>query len=171
MAAPAGRRYRYADAFAEAGGWFTAFGALFSGSWSLMYKWERPHMYIRPSHNYARRDKPFPMVDGMGRKKNSNHKPFECTVNPDSGAFEHLLVQATKDICSVANSSWRRTIIRNISPMFLRAANIPYKLIDRSRRNDTSQYTAWDWWSIVLLWPVAMVAILLYVGYSPAQMI
>ena len=161
---PPERRYRHEDAFVEAGGWFRAFFHLriFGGRWRLARQFQRPHMYLEPAHAEKKREE-FTTVDGLGRIKHKNTSPFECTINPDSGKFEPLLVQAPKDICNMDNSTWRRTVIRNGSPIFLRVANLPYKFVDRSRRNNTGDYEILDWATVILMWPVAMAAFILYV--------
>jgi len=155
------------DAFGEAGGWRDALGSALSsvGSWKLIRRLDSPHLYYPSAYVYETRE-PFTSVDGMERIKRENTKPYECTINPDDGRFERLLVQAPKDICSTANGTWNRTVIRNVSPLYLRMANLPFKGIHRSRRSNmnTAEYDQSEWIIIVCLWPVAAVGILFYVS-------
>ena len=166
MASQVGPTHRpQRDAFGEAGGWREAVLSAFrsAGPWKLIRRLDRPHLYRPSAYVYETRE-PFTSVDGMERIKYGETQPYECTINPDDGKFERLLVQAPKDICNAANGTWNRTVVRNVSPLYLRVANLPFKAVHRSRRTHGAEYDELDWIKIVCLWPLATVGILLYVS-------
>jgi len=161
------QRYTQRDAFGEAGGWLEALRSAIrsAGPWKLIHRSDSPHLYYPSAFLYETRE-PFTSVDGMERIKYENSQPYECTISPDDGKFERLLVQAPKDICAAGNGTWNRTVIRNVSPLYLRVANLPFRWVHRSRRSDSAAYDERDWIKIVCAWPLAAAGILFYVNIS-----
>src|SRR3569833_374496 len=151
--------------YADASGWWEAF---FGGGFN--WRWDTsPHLHYKPGLQY-RSQGDFTVVDGLGRLK-SYQKPFDCFIDPDTGKIETLYVQSTASICALSqsapNATWQRTIIRNVSPMFLRAANLPFALIPATRRHDKSLYTEEDWWIVVGMWIPSILAFTLLVCPGP----
>lgn len=68
-----------------------------------------------------------------------------------------LVVQAVDDIYdNSTNSTWRRTFIRNISPLYLRLANWPFNHIDYARYGGPSSD---DWPLLIGKWFITSIAI------------
>jgi hypothetical protein len=63
-----------------------------------------------------------------------------------------MMVQCTDEIyAGIPNSTWRRTFVRNRSPLTIRVANWPFNSVPPQR-------TAWtngDWTAVCLKWPLA----------------
>lgn len=140
----------------DASGWWAA---LSIGGFS--WRWfTSPRLYFRPGLEYTSQG-PFIVVDGMGRLKQFE-KPIDCFIDPETGKIETLYVQSTNSICALSrsapNATWKRTVIRNVSPMFLRAANLPFRFISAERRYDRSLYTTEDWCIVLLMWIPAVMA-------------
>jgi hypothetical protein len=55
-------------------------------------------------------------------------------ISSFDGKISKLVVQAVDDIYdNTANSTWRRTFIRNVAPLYIRLANWPFNHVDYAR--------------------------------------
>ncbi len=131
------------------------------------WQWASPHLYFKSKLQYTPRPARLAVVDALGRKKFYS-KPFECYIDPFSGKFKELCVQAPRSICQLAtsdnpNATWNRTPIRNAVPFWQRLADLPYRGIPVERRGDSAKFTAKDMFSLALMWLVAVVAFFLSV--------
>jgi len=110
----------------------------------------RPRLYYPASLQYNARDD-YVAVDGM-RRIVSGNTPYACTVNPVTGKFERLTVQTRDSFCTLNNSTWDRTIIRNTAPRLFRLANLPFSAIPLERRDRMQLWTSRDYVSVVVRW-------------------
>ena len=141
----------YISTFNDIHGWYHA-----SNGGNGVFEWRfspRPRLYYPANFKY-RDGEEYLAVDGMGRTTTSK-RMYDCTINPTSGKFERLCVQTRDSICSLSNSSWDRTIIRNSAPRMLRLANFPFQGIHWAKRDDWNSWDAEDWWSVVWRWTPA----------------
>ncbi|KAF8851592.1 hypothetical protein BDZ45DRAFT_707817 [Acephala macrosclerotiorum] len=99
-------------------------------------------------------------IDGMGRQI-SGDQPYACTINPSSGKFERLCVQTRDSFCTLDNSTWDRTVIRNTAPRLFRLANFPLQAILPGRRHRIEEWTRADWISVVIRWIPASLGIVI----------
>jgi hypothetical protein len=68
---------------------------------------------------------------------------------PSDGHLAKLVVQATDQVYAGSrNSTWRRTFIRNVSPISMRVANWPFTSVPV----DSSQWTSDNWRLVCLKW-------------------
>ncbi len=153
----------FPNPYADISGWWSAF---LSSGWS--WRWfEKPHLYFRPRLEFVPQQK-FAVIDGLDRKKVYD-KPFDCYLDPVTGKIQTLYVQATESICQLSvnqpNATWKRTCIRNVSPVFLRVANMPFRFVPEDRRHDTSKYTVEDWLIVAGMWIPTIICFLLGVGH------
>ncbi|KAK4118234.1 hypothetical protein N657DRAFT_583995 [Parathielavia appendiculata] len=137
--------------YEDVSSWWTFF---FTGGYS--WRWfSNPHLYFRPNLEYVPGPAPFTVIDGLGREK-SFDKPFDCFIHPFTGKIETLYVQAPKSICLSSvnrpNATWKRTPIRNVTPISLRIANLPFRFIPAERRGDRRKYRPEDWLIVIGLW-------------------
>lgn len=140
--------------YADSRGWWSTFlGGSYSWRW-----YDEPHLYQQARLQYKPLNHQFTASDGMGRVTRSD-RPFECMVNPNTGEFERLCVQSVDSVRGLENSTWDRTIIRNVAPKSVRFALLPFRLIPQDRRNHPSQYTPGDWLSVALLWIPSVLAL------------
>jgi hypothetical protein len=137
-------------------GWFHAWNNT-KPSWRAWRDETRPRLYYPASLQYHARDY-YVAVDGMGRQK-SGTMPYACTVNPASGKFERLTVQTRDSFCTLDNSTWDRTIIRNTAPRLFRLANFPLSAIPLNRRHKIHLWTGTDWVSVMVRWVPASLAV------------
>ncbi|KAF4637689.1 hypothetical protein G7Y89_g402 [Cudoniella acicularis] len=102
-------------------------------------------------------------IGGMGRQIRGD-QPYACTINPSSGKFERLCVQTRDSFCTLDNSTWDRTVIRNTAPRLFRLANFPLQGIPLGKRYQIEEWTRKDWISVVVRWiPASLgIAILLF---------
>jgi hypothetical protein len=142
----------YIDNSNVARGWFHAWIST-KPSWRAWRDETRPILYYPASLQYHARDD-YVAVDGMGRQIAGN-TPYACTVNPSSGKFERLTVQTRDSFCTLDNSTWDRTVIRNTAPRLFRLANFPLSAIPLSRRHQIQLWTRRDWVSVVTRWVLA----------------
>ena len=131
-------------------GWWMAFA---QGGWA--WRWfSTPRLYFRPGLEYFVGGS-FQVIDPMSRCRTYN-RIFDSVFNPQTGRLETLYVQSTDSLCyasrSRPNSTWKRTVMRNVAPMYLRVANLPFRPIPGNRRNDSTLYTPEDYAWIALLW-------------------
>ena len=156
--------------YQDVSSWWSIF---FSGGYS--WRWfERPHLYFRPLIEYVppatHHDdgSRFTVVDGLGREKPYD-KPLECLIDPFSGRIQKLYVQAPASICRLPtagnpNGTWKRTPVRNVTPIALRIANLPFRFVPAQRRYDRSLFTVEDWLIVIAMWIPAVVAFFLSVS-------
>ena len=86
--------------------------------------------------------------------------PNDYYLSPTDGHLAKLYVQCTQEIFDAdSNSTWRRTYIRNRSPLMLRAANWVLESIPNDREASGSEVAA-----MVVKWPLSCVLILLLVS-------
>lgn len=137
--------------------------------WSVLFKgryywrwFSRPSLYFRPGLEYTPR--PVNIIDGLGREHKFD-KPFDCFIDPFTGKIETLYVQAPYSLCLASaarpNATWKRTPIRDVSPLALRVANLPFRFIPPERREDRTKYTNKDWLTVVAMW-IPTVAIFMF---------
>jgi hypothetical protein len=70
-------------------------------------------------------------------------------LSPWDGHVAKLVVQASQDIYDGAqNSTWRRTFIRNASPIYLQLANFPFSTVP----TDPGVWTDNDWATVAIKW-------------------
>lgn len=142
----------YPNPYEDIPSWWSYF---FSGGYS--WRWfDSPHLHFRPGLEYRRTASAFTVVDGLGREKTYD-RPFECYIDPTTGKISKLYVQGPAMLChqpaSEANCTWKRTPINNVTPILLRIANLPYRVIPANRRGlPWSELTAEDRWKIALMW-------------------
>ncbi|KAH8881789.1 hypothetical protein GQ53DRAFT_886717 [Thozetella sp. PMI_491] len=149
----------YLDPCRDVSGWWSA---LMLPNWT--WRWfDRPHLFFKPNLEYVSHGD-IEVVDGLGRTK-TYKKAFECYLDPVTGKIKTLYVQATESICALSgtdpNCTWKRTCIRNVSPIPLRVANLPFRFVPEERRHDISKYTVEDWLIVVGMWIPTMICFLL----------
>jgi hypothetical protein len=111
----------YIANFNDIHGWYYAWTRT-EYSWRGWSDDSRPvRLYYPASLQYNVQDD-YNAIDGMGRQIPGN-QPFACTINPSSGKFERLCVQTRDSFCTLDNSTWDRTVIRNTAPRLFRLAN------------------------------------------------
>ncbi|RFU33032.1 hypothetical protein B7463_g3304, partial [Scytalidium lignicola] len=125
------------------------------------WRWKRPRLYYPAKLQYNPVDK-YAAVDGMGRTKDGTEM-FECTLNPASGKFELLCVQTRDSFCTLENSTWDRTIIRNSAPRLLRLATFPFHGIHWSKRSKPKEWDGKDWQSFAWRWVLGSLGITFFV--------
>jgi len=93
------------------------------------------------------------------------HGPEEDRyLSPSDGHLEKLVVQAAQDVYDgPANSTWRRTFIRNASPIYIHVANFPFNTLPI----DDSLWTSDDWAMVALKWLPACVGLLCVIWVNP----
>ena len=141
-------------------GWFHAWTRT-EHSWRA-WREIRPRLYYPASLQYRAQDG-YVAVDGMGRRITGN-TPYACMINPSSGNFERLTVQTRDSFCTLKNSTWDRTIIRNTAPRLLRLASFPLSAIPLSRRDQIELWTRKERVSVVTRWVVASFGITILVS-------
>lgn len=78
-------------------------------------------------------------------------------MSPWDGHVAKLVVQATDEVYHAPNYvTWRRTFVRNVSPIMLRLANWPMSKVTV----DATQWTDEEWTSVCLKWLPACVALM-----------
>ncbi|KAH0545388.1 hypothetical protein FGG08_000529 [Glutinoglossum americanum] len=83
--------------------------------------------------------------------------------SPFDGRLSELLVQCTDDIYEgERNSTWRRTFVRNINPMFIRFANFPFS----NGSTEPAERSGSDWGVILAKWIPACCALLFVLPFS-----
>jgi hypothetical protein len=123
----------------------------------------RPRLYYPAQLQYKPGETYF-AVDGLGRQFRDGNRQFECTINPSSGKFERLCVQARDEFCTFGNSTWDRTVIRNTAPSPFRLATFPFKGIPLERRYTRSSWTSPDIISVTYRWILASLGIIILVS-------
>lgn len=83
-------------------------------------------------------------------------------LSPWDGHLAKLVVQATQDIYDGAqNTTWRRTFIRNASPVYLQLANFPFNSVPV----DPEQWTGNDWAIVAIRWVPTCLGLLCVVSF------
>lgn len=99
-----------------------------------------------------------PRLDVVGNEIETDKERVLYTVNPDSGDFEPLVVQALEE-CKEAAVTWEQKPLTIGTPRVFRAAFWHYKGIPMDRRWDKKSYRWYDWLSIACRWFPAGVAL------------
>ncbi|KAB2099238.1 hypothetical protein AG0111_0g12567 [Alternaria gaisen] len=129
-------------------------------------KWGFPNFYRKP---------------GLGYQKLGQHRHRDCFdrewtgdyddryISSWDGQVSKLVVQAVDDIFeNNTGSTYRRTFIRNIAPVYLRLANWPFKHIDFARLN--GKIPSEDYPMLCLKWFIASCMITIFISSpSPAE--
>ncbi|KAI1773002.1 hypothetical protein F4818DRAFT_130584 [Hypoxylon cercidicola] len=97
--------------------------------------------------------------DGMGRKHTDKNQRFDYTINPSTGEFERLCIQARDSYRRLENSTWDRTIIRNAAPLSLRVSRFPYRGIPLHKIHRNEKWDGTDWLFVSLRWFLAGLAL------------
>jgi hypothetical protein len=82
-------------------------------------------------------------------------------LHPNDGRLTKLVVQATDLVFDGPdNTTWRRTFVRNTSPLVVKVANWA---IDHLDDRDTT-WTTWDWIKLIGKWISSCLAVLFLVS-------
>lgn len=112
-------------------------------------------MYDSTQHYYHR--------DAMDREY-TGEKDYRY-IDPKDGKIKALVVQCVDDILSgTGNGTWKRTYIRNVTPIFYRVAMWPFNHLDMREGTLKSQE---DWALVIAKW--IPTCILLTIGVSSQQ--
>jgi hypothetical protein len=138
------------DPYEDTHGKYTAFLA---GGWKWRF-FGFPHLYYPSGLRY--REIPATCFhDQLGRQRIIT-RPFDGLISPADARLETLYVQATDSICKLSSTSpnctWKRTVIRNVSPFYLRVSNMVFRLVPPERRGKPELYTDEDRWLIAVMW-------------------
>ncbi|KAJ4025850.1 hypothetical protein NW761_014303 [Fusarium oxysporum] len=134
----------------DVGGWWSAF---VKGGFN--WRWlDSPRLFYRPKLRYSTQEK-YITFDGMGRERLQDEL-FDATIDPETAEYVELYVQAPADLCLLPNATWKRTVIRNVAPLFVRFANIPFSYVPEDRRYSFSSYTPEDWAAVAFMWIPSM---------------
>ena len=121
-------------------------------AWRIKY----PNAY-QPAGPYRRQ--------GKHRHKDSfqrvlNNPQDDQYLSPWDGHLAKLIVQATDAVYDgPENASWRRTFIRNATPLIIRIANWASNSVPQNCR----MWSAEDWFQVVMRWFAACIALLFMV--------
>lgn len=124
-----------------------------TAAYSLV-SWTRTHLSRQPVLEYI----DGPSLDVVGNEIEDDKKRVLCTVSPESGDFELLVVQAQEE-CKRAGVTWGQTSMTIGTPRVFRAAFWHYQGIPMARRWDQKSYRWYDWLSIAWRWVPAGVAL------------
>jgi hypothetical protein len=121
-------------------------------------KWGFPNFYRKP---------------GLGYQKLGQHRHRDCFdrewtgdyddryISSWDGKVSKLVVQAVDDIFeNNTGSTYRRTFIRNVAPVYMRLANWPFKHIDFARLN--GKIPSEDYPMLCLKWFIASCIITIF---------
>ncbi|KAF2710697.1 hypothetical protein K504DRAFT_376071 [Pleomassaria siparia CBS 279.74] len=119
-----------------------------------------PNFYRKQGHVYNK-DASHRHIDWFEREWTGDDD--DRYISAWDGKISKLVVQAVDDIYDdTTNSTWRRTFIRNVSPLYLRIAEWPLNHIDYTRNG--GKPTSEDWLLICGKWFVACIAITFVIG-------
>jgi hypothetical protein len=111
-----------------------------------LLRWKFPNSYQMPGVTYLSTES-HRHRDSMQRVWQG---PYDDRyLSPWDGHLAKLVVQSTDNIYEgTRNSTWRRTFIRNISPLYIQIANFPFSTVpaDRARWGDE------DWGIVAAKW-------------------
>lgn len=83
-------------------------------------------------------------------------------ISPVHGHVNTLVVQAAQDVYDgPQNSTWRRTFIRNVCPIYMQLANFPFSNVP----TDPGLWTGNDWAMVGLKWIPTCMGMLCMVGF------
>lgn len=136
------------------------YGNLFAPRATLRWKKSRAHQ--RATLMYQNQ-KSYRHKDPAGRIYNGIEE--DRYILPNDLHLARMMVQCTDEVYTgAANSTWRRTFIRNVGPMTIRVAEWPF----RSLPIDRALWTDREWKTICWRWPLACFAMSFAVG-SPMR--
>ncbi|OXV08124.1 hypothetical protein Egran_04114 [Elaphomyces granulatus] len=127
-----------------------------------LFKWKFPNFYQMPGLAF--------LDAGMHRHRDILQREYQGPeedryISPWDGHLAKLVVQAAQDVYDgPRNSTWRRTFVRNVSPIYIHVANYPFSSV---QMNDTL-WTNEDWAMIALKWLPACVGLLFVIWVNPA---
>ncbi|KAH7125591.1 hypothetical protein B0J11DRAFT_606082 [Dendryphion nanum] len=128
-----------------------------------VFKWQHPKFYRKPGFGYEKLSQ-HRHLDWFDREWTGDYD--DRYISSYDGKISKLVVQAVDDIYdNTTNSTWRRTFIRNIAPLYLRLANWPFNHVDYVRNGGP---TSEDWPMICAKWFVASIAITFVIGSPTA---
>lgn len=113
---------------------------------STTFRWKHPRYYQLPGLEFVSKI--------IARHRDSMQRVWTGTeddryLSPYDGHVAKLVVQATQEIYEgTQNSTWRRTFIRNVSPVYLQLANFPYTSVP----TDSALWTSSDWAMVAAKW-------------------
>ncbi|ORY04878.1 hypothetical protein BCR34DRAFT_53798 [Clohesyomyces aquaticus] len=124
-----------------------------------VFKLGKPHFYRKPGYAYEKLAK-HRHLDWFEREWVGDYD--DRYISPYDGKISKLVVQAVDNVYDgPANSTWRRTFVRNIAPLYMRLANWPLNHVDYARNGGP---TSEDWPMICVKWFFAAIAITFVVG-------
>jgi hypothetical protein len=127
-------------------------------------KWFFPNFYRKPAYGYEKLGQ-YRHRDVLQREWQGDYD--DRYLSAFDGKVSKLVVQAVDDIYdNYPNSTWRRTFIRNVSPLYLRLANWPFNHVDYVRNGGP---TSEDWPMICVKWFIASLAITFVISSPTAQ--
>ncbi|KAI9728263.1 MAG: hypothetical protein M1834_007756 [Cirrosporium novae-zelandiae] len=123
-------------------------------------KWAFPNIYKKPGQQYMpniiRRH-----LDAMSRVWTGPED--DRYISPMDARLSKLVVQAVDDIYEgPPNSTWRRTFVRNTSPLILRLANLP---LNRAPL-DRATWDAQVWATVAGKWLISSMALLCVMNFQ-----
>lgn len=121
------------------------------------YSWASPNSYQLAGRSYTARVH-WRHRDAMRRIWNGVED--DRYLNPNDGRVNDLVVQATNDVYDgPANSTWRRTYVRNVSSIIVRVAQWPFTKVPR----DSKQWSRENWTIVGLWWLPTCISLLVVV--------
>lgn len=129
-------------------------------------KWGFPNFYRKPGLGYQKLGQ-HRHRDILDREWNGDYD--DRYISAWDGKISKLIVQAVDDIYeNNTGSTYRRTFIRNVSPIYMRIANWPFNHIDYAKNN--GQIPTDDYLMLGLKWFVASCLITVFVRFSVLQL-
>ncbi|EMD59138.1 hypothetical protein GGP41_009030 [Bipolaris sorokiniana] len=129
-------------------------------------KWGFPNFYRKPGLGYRKLGQ-YRHRDCLDREWEGDYD--DRYISAWDGKISKLVVQAVDDIYeNNTGSTYRRTYIRNVAPIYMRLANWPFNHIDYSANN--GQASGHDLMMLGLKWFVASCVITIFISSpSPAE--
>jgi len=154
----------YITNFNDIRGWYHAW-AKTEHSWRDWDDESKPVRLYCPASLQYNAQYDYIAIDGMGRQIPGD-QPYACTINPSSGKFERLCVQTRDSFCTLDNSTWDRTVVRNTAPRLFRLANFPLQIIPSGKRYLVKEWTRENWISVAIRWIPASLGIVILVSFD-----
>jgi hypothetical protein len=130
-----------------------------------MWRWKYPNAYQLPGLKFASL-LPSRHRDIMQRVKRESEE--DRYLSPYDGHLAKLVVQAVDEVYDApAQSTWRRTFVRNVSSFMLRVANWAVNSVP----SDSSQWSFEDWLKVIGKWLGATIVLLFLVGPKSARLL
>ena len=124
-------------------------------------KWGFPNFYRKPGLGYQKLGQ-HRHRDILDREWNGDYD--DRYISAWDGKISKLVVQAVDEIYeNNTGSTYRRTFIRNIAPIYMRLANWPFNHIDYTRNN--GQVSTEDYLMLGLKWFIASCVITICVRF------